>query len=151
MKEQAQNTPKRLAGGQFAPGVSGNPRGRPKGSRDKKTLLLQKLVDDDGDVVVRRLLLAARAGEEYAVRLVVERLLPKRERRVDVDLARVETAGDVARAVADVIDLVASSDLTIEEGRALLQLVDVQRRAIETSELAVRLELLEAEQRKEGF
>jgi hypothetical protein len=76
--------------------------------------------------------------------MVIEKILPRLERRVDVDIPRVETAGEVAAAVASVIDLAAGGDLTIEEARAFLQLLEVQRRAIETSDLAVRLELLES-------
>ena len=82
------------------------------------------------------------------MRLVVERLLPKMERRLQIDLPRVEQASDVASAVAQVIELASSGDLTVDEARAFLALLESQRKAIETSELAVRLELLEEQQRE---
>jgi hypothetical protein len=106
-------------------------------------VLLEELVDDDGAVIVRKLLDSARAGEPWAVQLVIGRLLPAGDRRVVVDLPRVEKAGDVAAAVADVVGLAAEGVLTVEEARAFLHLLEFQRRSIETADLAVRMELLE--------
>lgn len=149
VKEQGKITaPVRAAGGRFAPGSSGNPRGRPAGRRDARTVILGELLDGDGAAIVGQLVEQAKQGVPWAVRLCIERLLPRHERRVDVDLPRVETAADVGAAVASVIDLAAGGDLTIDEARAFLALLDQQRRAIETHDLAVRLELLEAEKKQ---
>jgi hypothetical protein len=149
VKEEDANTVKRSAGGKFAAGVSGNPAGRPRGKRDARTLLLADLVDGGGAEVVGRLLASAKKGEPWAVRLVVERLLPKMERRLQIDLPRVELAADVAGAVANVIDLASTGELTVEEARGFLGLLEQQRKTIETADLAVRLELLEEAQGRE--
>lgn len=106
-------------------------------------MLLEELVDDDGQVIVRKLLDAARAGEPWAVQLVIGRILPAGDRRVVVDLPRVEKAGDVAAAVADVVGLAAGGVLTVEEAKAFLSLLEYQRKVIETEDLAVRVQLLE--------
>jgi hypothetical protein len=106
-------------------------------------VILAQLADGDGAAIVAKLIEQAKAGEPWAVRLIVERVLPRYERRVDVDLPRAETAADVGQAIADVIDLAASGELTLEEARGFMVLLEQQRRGIETSELAVRLELLE--------
>jgi hypothetical protein len=39
--------------GQFKPGQSGNPRGRPKGARHKATLAAQKLLDGESEALTR--------------------------------------------------------------------------------------------------
>lgn len=139
---------RRAAGGKFAPGASGNPAGRPRGSVDPRTVILAQLAEGDGAAIVATLIDRAKAGEPWAVRLIVERILPRYERRVDVDLPRAETAADVGQAIADVIDLAASGELTLEEARGFMALLEQQRKAIETSELAVRLELLEGESKE---
>jgi hypothetical protein len=58
----------------FQPGQSGNPAGRPRGSRNKKTLLLLALL--------RKVLGMAKVGGDPAMRRYVERILapptPKR-------------------------------------------------------------------------
>jgi hypothetical protein len=133
----------RIGSGRFPAGVSGNPRGRPKGSRDRRTLLLGELLDGGGEAIVAKLVKLAKAGKPWAVRLVVERIVPRLERRVEVDLPRIEKAEDVAGAVATVIECAAAGSLTLEEARAFLLLIEQQRKAIETQDLAVRLELLE--------
>ncbi len=138
----------RSKSGRFAPGRSGNPAGRPQGSRDKRTVLLQELVEGGGESIVKKLVALAKSGKPWAVRLAIERLLPKLERRVDVELSRVVSAADVGAAVADVIDLAAGGQLTIEEAQAFLRLIEQQRKAIETNDLAVRLELLEQSQKE---
>jgi hypothetical protein len=146
LKEQAPDQVKRS--GRFVPGTSGNPAGRPRGSRDAKTVALAELVDGSGEAVVRKLCASAEAGAPWAIRMVVEKILPRMERRVDVELPEVETAAQVGLAIARVIALAAEGSLTIEEAKAFLQLLEVQRRAIETSDLAVRLELLEQQQKE---
>ncbi|GEM_PF-3765579 len=110
--------------------------------------MLAELMDGEGEIIVRKLIDAAKAGEPHALRLAVERLLPRIERRVSVDLPRVESAGDVAAAVADVIALAAGGDLTLEEARAFLALIEQQRKAIETNDLAERLRAIEEEREK---
>ena len=139
----------RKQGGRFAPGSSGNPKGRPRGSRNASTLMLAELVDGEGRLIVKKLIELAKLGDPVALRLAVERLLPKLERRVTVELPRVESAADVAAAIADVIGLAADGSLTLEEAQGFLRLIEQQRKAIETNDLAVRLQLLE-EQSKEG-
>jgi Family of unknown function (DUF5681) len=58
----------------FQPGESGNPAGRPRGSRNKKTLLLEALL--------RKVLGMGKVGGDPAMRRYVERILapptPKR-------------------------------------------------------------------------
>jgi len=111
-------------------------------------VLLQELVEGGGESIVKKLVALAKSGKPWAVRLAIERLLPKLERRVDVELSRVVSAADVGAAVADVIDLAAGGQLTIEEAQAFLRLIEQQRKAIETNDLAVRLELLEQSQKE---
>lgn len=134
--------------GQFAPGVSGNPAGRPKGSRDPRSVILAQLVDVDGAAIVGKLIEQAKAGEPWAVRLVVERILPRFERRVQVELPALSDAASVGAAIAAVIDLAADGQLSIEEAQGFMQLLELQRRSIETTELAIRLELLEQSDRE---
>src|SRR5271165_2668791 len=142
---EKQVPPTREAGGRFAKGVSGNPRGRPRGSRDQRTVILAQLLDDDGAEIVGQLVQQAKAGTPWAVRLVIERLLPRHERRVSVEIPAVTDAGSVGEAIAAVIDLAAEGQLTLEEARGFLMLIEQQRKAIETNDLAIRLELLESE------
>jgi hypothetical protein len=145
----------RVAGGKFAPGKSGNPAGRPKGARGKATLLAQELLGGEADVrrVVKRAIEDAAKGKPTALKLVIERLVPRpREAAVAIDLPAVEKAEDVADACAAVIAAAADGEISIAEAREWMELLEARRRSIETCDLAVRIRLLEdAPDIKVGF
>ena len=62
----------------WAPGQSGNPKGRPAGSRNRASLLLEHLIEGEGQAVVQALLAAAKGGDVPAARALLDRLVPPR-------------------------------------------------------------------------
>jgi Family of unknown function (DUF5681) len=130
--------------GRFHAGQSGNPRGRPKGSLNRSTLLLRDLLADDGEEVVRRAIADAKKGKPIALRLVLERLVPPATSNAAViELPAVAKAADVAEAAREIIAAAARGELTLAEAREWMALLERQRLAIETQDLTVRLEILE--------
>jgi hypothetical protein len=61
-------------------GQSGNPKGRPKGCRNKSTkqaqILAQGMLNDEVIKLVRKLLKMALEGDMQAMKLCIERILP---------------------------------------------------------------------------
>jgi hypothetical protein len=133
----------RAEAGKFAPGVSGNPAGRPKGARNRATMLAQELLDDDGEAIMRKAIEQAKAGEPVALRLCIERILPRRANVVELILPEIRKANDVADACAAVIEAAAAGRISLQEAREFMLLLSDQRKAIETHDLAVRIEMLE--------
>src|SRR5579864_4850674 len=76
---------RRGPGRRFVKGVSGNPAGRPPGSRNAATELAQALLDGEADALVRRCVGLALDGNPAAMKLCLERLVPRRglRRRLD--------------------------------------------------------------------
>src|SRR6516165_2074446 len=66
----------------FETGHSGNPNGRPKGARNKATVMVEQLLDGELDALVRKLIEKAKAGDIAALRLCLDRLLPPRRDRL---------------------------------------------------------------------
>lgn len=148
----AVETPARVAGGQFAPGSSGNPAGRPRGARNASTSVLVAMLDGGGPEVIARFVELAKSGAPWAVKLFVDKALPKYERRIDLaDFPRVASAEGIRDAVADVIAMAAAGLATLPEARQFLLLIEQQRRAIETGELADRLIALEEDGREKKW
>lgn len=130
-------------------GTSGNPRGRPKGSRNKATLLAIAAMEGELSDVVRVVIDAAKGGDMGAARLVVDKLIPAtRELPLSIKLPAISAVEDCATAQAMVLAAVATGDLLPSEGEALAGLIEQQRRSLETSDLAQRLAAIE-EQLKE--
>jgi hypothetical protein len=70
--------------GQFAPGVSGNPAGRPKGIVDKRVRAKEELLGTLLPKAIEKLSAEVEKGERWAIELVVSFCLPK-PRPVDPD------------------------------------------------------------------
>jgi Family of unknown function (DUF5681) len=143
-------TPRPLAKGMKAPwppGVSGNPRGRPQGSRHRVTVALENLFDREGEVLSRRCIELAKDGDLQALRLCLERVLPTRkDRPVRFPLPPIASAAEAAQASAMILAAVGAGELTPAEGVEISKLVETYIKAAELSELERRVERLEGKQ-----
>lgn len=133
----------------FQKGQSGNPAGRPRGSKNRSTLLAMAALEGELDAVVRKVIDAAKAGDMTAARLVVDKLIPAaKERPLNISLPVITDAAGCANAQAQIIATVAAGDLLPGEGEALASLIEHHRRAIETTDITRRLEALEAKEER---
>jgi Family of unknown function (DUF5681) len=130
--------------GQWKKGQSGNAAGMPKGTRHRATMLAEKLMEDDAGNIVRAVVSAAKAGDPTAMRLCIERLVPVRKGRpVTFDLPPVKTAADIVGAVGELASAMAAGELTTDEASAAASVIEMHRKAIETTEIELRLQKLE--------
>ena len=65
----------------FRPGQSGNPRGRPQGSRHKTSMAIDALLDGDAERLTRKAIEMALSGDGTAMRLCLDRIAPARKDR----------------------------------------------------------------------
>ena len=123
--------------GTFRPG---NP-GRPFGARNKATLAALALLEGEAEALTRRCVELALAGDTTALRLCLERLLPK-SRAVRLQLP-LRTLSDLDVASDVVSGALADGTVVLDEVAVLTGLIEARRRLIETTELERRLENLE--------
>ena len=137
--------PARLPRGRgFEKGWSGNPAGRRPGSRNKATLAAMALLAGEAEGLTRRAVDAAFAGDPMALRLCVERILPRcRERPVKFALPPIESAADIATAMKAVTSALADGEITPGEAGRIAGVVDTFVRAIDASDFEQRLQELE--------
>jgi hypothetical protein len=129
----------------FQKGASGNPAGRPQGSRNKVTLALEALLDGEGEALTRKAIDLAKGGDLTAMRLCLERIIPARkDRPVSFRMPPIESAADAARASSALVAAVAEGDLTPSEAAELGKLVESYVRTLEANEFEQRLAKLEA-------
>lgn len=139
-------TNKRTSPAAWKPGESGNPHGKPKGTLNKTTrlalALFEKGIKDIASVVIAQ----AEGGDLTAARIVLDKLVPNaKERTVELPcMPSLETAAGVADAQAAILQAVAAGHLTPGEASTLSGIVENRRKAIETHELELRIQALEA-------
>ena len=81
------HAPPRDERGRFPKGQSGNPAGRPVGSRNAATELAQALLDGEADALIRKCVEMALDGDRTAMKLCLERLVPRRSRAARLGVA----------------------------------------------------------------
>jgi Family of unknown function (DUF5681) len=129
----------------YPKGTSGNPAGRPKGSRNRVTAAVEKLLHGEAGELTRKCIDLAKTGDSTALRLCMERLCPPaRERPITIDLPPVIDVSAVPAALASVLGSVATGAILPGEGGALCGMLGQVSRAFETAELAQRLAAIEA-------
>ena len=128
--------------GKFRPGQSGNLKGRPKGSPDRRAQL-RELIEAEAAELVAVAVRAAKAGDMGALALLLNRCIsPLRPvaDTVQFDMPVGSTLADQARAV---LAAIAGGRLDQMTGRSLIDAIAGAARVIETDELLRRIEALE--------
>ena len=129
--------------GQFKHGNKGGP-GRSEGSRNAATIMLEKLMSDDGENVIKAVVVAAKSGDMRAAKLIIDRLVPApRGRRIHLDLPSVDSAADVLKAMTETLAAMAVGKLTPDEAATVAGVIEVKRRAVETVDLERRISAIE--------
>lgn len=133
------------ARGQWLPGTSGNPAGRPRGSPNRAHANLRQLLEEHAEDVVGAVVRAARAGDMLAAKLILDRVLPRRIcRPLDVaQLPPINSAADACGALAAIVTATLKGDISSSEARELACVVDAYRRTLDTAELEARLARIE--------
>jgi hypothetical protein len=137
-----QISPKKIRGRPFQPG---NP-GRPPGAKNKTTRLVEQLLSDEAENLTRKLIELAKNGNVGCLRDCIERLAPRRNgRAVDFQLPAIKHTQDIVAAMAAITTAVNNGSLSPEEAGSLVRVLEGHAKAIETYDLAVRLDRLEAQ------
>lgn len=132
--------------GQWRPGQSGNPSGKPRGAINRTTRAVLELLDGESEALTRKAVELAMDGDTTALRICMERIAPPvKDAPISVTLPTVEGAEDAPKAMAAVLDAMANGQITPSEAGAVAGIVEAYRRSVETAELERRIAALEAE------
>ena len=125
-------------------GTSGNPSGRPVGSRNRKTLLLEQMLDGRAEKILEKAMELAEGGNPQALRLCLDRILPApKERSVTLELRPITSAKDIPEQSQCVVAAIAEGRITPAEGESITNVLTSQVRIFETVELERRIAELE--------
>jgi hypothetical protein len=128
----------------FQNGQSGNPSGRPRGARNKRTITLESIMEGESEVITRKAIEMAKGGHMAAIRLVVDRLAPAgKERPIDFELPALNTPADAVTASAAIAAVVSAGDLSPLEATRLSSVVQAYVQALEAHEWEKRIAKIE--------
>lgn len=147
MAEPREDTPRKNAtktrGKPFEPGNSG----RPKGARNRTTLLVEQMIEGEAEALTETAIRLAKNGDASLMRALLDRLAPPRkERPVTVDLPRLASPADAPAIAAALLERAASGELTPSEAAGLASLLESYRRQSELADFEARLKALEERQ-----
>ena len=140
------NVPKnqKLNTGKFAKGSSGNLAGRPQGSRNKATLLMEQMFEGAIEKLTRKVIEMAQEGNIGAMKICMERLLPPCEDRpIRLDLPAIENMAQVSAALTTVVAGIADGAITPREGEIVANILAVQTNVVATTDMDRRLKDVE--------
>jgi hypothetical protein len=133
----------------FEPGRSGNPNGRPKGSRNRITRALEELIDGKAEALVAKAIAKALEGDSSMLRALLSRTVPaQRARTVELELPSIETAADAPAASAAVLAACSCGEISPAEADAIMTLIKTHVHIIEGADLEARLSALESKKQK---
>jgi hypothetical protein len=126
-------------------------RGRPCGSRNKRTWRSQQLLDEHGEAIVHKALVAALKGDVPLLRTFLGYILRRPEDRpVETGPLHIGSAEELSKALDNVMMKVASGKLSPGDAQAVAALIESRRRVLETQDLEMRLRALEQLPQSEG-
>jgi hypothetical protein len=123
-----------MNGKPWQPGQSGNPAGRPKGTKNKKTILREQ-IEQFGPELMEIIKGAARGGENRspdmsAALALLARLEPVMRQRGEIVEFELDTTLSLSKQCEQVIKAVAAGEVTVEEGKqitdSLRQLAEIR-------------------------
>ena len=116
----------------FQKGQSGNPAGRPRGSRNKTTIRMQALLDRKARRLVNKAIDMAMGGNTTVLRLCMDRVVPpRRSEPLVCEIPPLASAADAVGAMSGLAACAAVGDVTADEAAKLAKLISAYVNALE--------------------
>ena len=139
-RKNGSNTEKRDSRGRF---LEGNP-GRPKGSRNRSTLIAESIFSEGVSDVAAVVVQLARSGDLSAAKIILDRIYPaSKDKAISINVADTSTPEGLSLAVKQIVGATVNGDLLPSEAKSLNCLLETQRKALELIDLDIRIKELE--------
>jgi hypothetical protein len=119
-------------------------RGRPKGSRNRRSLAAKELLEQHGEALVRKALVVALQGDGPLLRTLLGYFLPRpKDLPCKIGPLPMATLEQLSQTSDATLKKVASGQITPSQCGEILGWIEERRRVIQTQELGSRVLALE--------
>lgn len=126
----------------WLPGQSGNPKGRPKGSKNRKTVVVQEF-EKEGSRIARVVIDAALEGDMTAANMVLQRLSPPLRSRSEKVTFELDADKPLSEQAQQILSAVATGDIDPDTGKLLIDAIGAFAGIKQVDDLEARLAALE--------
>jgi hypothetical protein len=132
-----------IRGRPFEPGNKFS-RGRPRGSRNKRSACIQQLLEQYGETIMQKALAEAIKGDRSLLRTFLSFLLGRPgDRPIQTGPLPMGSLEELSKSSEKVLQKVTSGKLSPSEARNLIDLIERRRSVLETVELEKQMRALE--------
>ncbi len=125
----------------FSKGHSGNPKGKPRGTKDKRTEL-RELLRPHAPELVSKVVEKALEGDISAIKICLDRLIPQVKQK-DEHLCLQSLQGNLTEQGDQIVAAMGTGKITPTEANAALQALTIQSRLTVMDDLERRVVALE--------
>lgn len=113
----------------FLPGQSGNPAGKKKGTLSKRTQLA-RLLEPHAEELVAKAVELARNGDVNALRLCIERLIPKaNNEQINITLPNLNNGSDpVSEIQKEVLQMLSGEEINLKQAGIVFTILKEYRK-----------------------
>lgn len=130
-----------IRGRPFPPGNKFS-QGRPRGSRNKRALLAEKLFEENSAALMGMALVKAREDPQM-LKMLISRIPRRRHAPVKIGSLPLDTAEDLDRASKVIFKRASSGRISWGEALEISAVIEARRHVLETRDLDQRLRKLE--------
>lgn len=128
----------------WQPGQSGNPNGRPRGSKNKKSLVAEEF-ELQGSAVAQKVVEAALGGDMQAATLVLQRICPPLRPKAEKTPFDLNADAPLAEQAQQIMGAIAHGYIDIDTGRILIGCLSSLASLKQVDEFEHRIAALERE------
>ena len=128
----------------FQKGRSGNPKGRPRGARSARTVMVEAIMSERAEELAQKAVELALDGDTVALRLCLERIAPApKDRPVNFSLPPIACSADAAQAAARLVAAVTAGELSPSQASDIGKFLENYVRIVDVTEIEAGLAKLE--------
>jgi hypothetical protein len=119
-------------------------RGRPRGSRNKKTLIARQLLDEHADSILRKAMLTGLQGDSPMLQALLSYILPRpKDTPLKTEVLQTATAKELSQSMDVILKRACDGQITLTQAQQLAALIEARRQLLQTEEFETRLGILE--------